>query len=55
MRAQRDGAFEFVITQPPGTDFEPWEAAGATWCFTGFGSDPREAEVRAAIEAGPGA
>ena len=53
VRAQRDGAFDFVITQPPGTDFEPWEAAGATWCFTGFGSDPREAEVRAAIEAGP--
>jgi alkanesulfonate monooxygenase SsuD/methylene tetrahydromethanopterin reductase-like flavin-dependent oxidoreductase (luciferase family) len=54
VRAERDGAFDFVITEPPGADFGPWQAAGATWCLTGFGSDPREAEVRAAIEAGPG-
>ena len=47
--------FDLVVTNPPGTDVGPWEAAGATWCLTGFGSDPREAEVRAAIEAGPGA
>ncbi len=54
VRAVRgDGPFEFVITERPGTDFAPWEAAGATWCLTGWRSDPKEAEVREAIEAGP--
>jgi alkanesulfonate monooxygenase SsuD/methylene tetrahydromethanopterin reductase-like flavin-dependent oxidoreductase (luciferase family) len=47
------GPFDVVITHKPGTDFGPWEAAGATWCLTGFGNDPREAEVREAIAAGP--
>ena len=52
--AELPGApFDVVITEPAGTDFGPWEAAGATWCLTGFGKDPREGEVRAAIEAGP--
>jgi len=46
--------FEIVVDNPPGTDPAPWAAAGATWCLTGFGATPREAEVRAAIEAGPG-
>ena len=55
VRAVHDGPFDFVVTDPAGADFGPWEAAGATWCLTGFGSDPREDEVRAAIEAGPGA
>ena len=41
-----------VVAEPAGTDFGQWEAAGATWCLTGFGSDPREAEVREAIAAG---
>ena len=36
-----------------GTDPAPWEQAGATWCLTGFGRDPTEAEVREAIDAGP--
>jgi hypothetical protein len=31
----------------------PWVAAGATWCLTGFGSQPRAAEVEAVIAAGP--
>jgi alkanesulfonate monooxygenase SsuD/methylene tetrahydromethanopterin reductase-like flavin-dependent oxidoreductase (luciferase family) len=48
------GPFEVVVDNPPGTDPAPWEAAGATWCLTGFGATPTEAEVRAAIEAGPG-
>jgi alkanesulfonate monooxygenase SsuD/methylene tetrahydromethanopterin reductase-like flavin-dependent oxidoreductase (luciferase family) len=52
-RAERDGAFDVVVTEPAGADFAPWEAAGATWCLSGFGNDPREAEVRTAIEAGP--
>jgi alkanesulfonate monooxygenase SsuD/methylene tetrahydromethanopterin reductase-like flavin-dependent oxidoreductase (luciferase family) len=46
--------FEIVVDMPPGTDFGPWEAAGASWCLTGFGQTPTEAEVGAAIDAGPG-
>jgi alkanesulfonate monooxygenase SsuD/methylene tetrahydromethanopterin reductase-like flavin-dependent oxidoreductase (luciferase family) len=46
--------FDFVVTNPAGEDPAPWEAAGATWCLTGFGQSPREDEVRAAIDAGPG-
>jgi alkanesulfonate monooxygenase SsuD/methylene tetrahydromethanopterin reductase-like flavin-dependent oxidoreductase (luciferase family) len=53
IQALRDGAagpFDVVVTNPPGTDPAPWEAAGATWCLTGFGPQPTEAEVRAAID-----
>jgi alkanesulfonate monooxygenase SsuD/methylene tetrahydromethanopterin reductase-like flavin-dependent oxidoreductase (luciferase family) len=45
--------FDVVVTTPPGEDLGPWVAAGATWCLTGFGPQPRQAEVRAAIDAGP--
>lgn len=44
--------FEIVVSNPAGTDPAPWDAAGATWCLTGFGQTPTEVEVRAAIEAG---
>jgi alkanesulfonate monooxygenase SsuD/methylene tetrahydromethanopterin reductase-like flavin-dependent oxidoreductase (luciferase family) len=44
---------DLVVTNPADVDPAPWEAAGATWCLTGFGKDPREDEVRAAIAAGP--
>jgi len=47
------GPFDLIATNPPGTDPGPWEAAGATWCLTGFGPSPTEAEVADAIEAGP--
>jgi alkanesulfonate monooxygenase SsuD/methylene tetrahydromethanopterin reductase-like flavin-dependent oxidoreductase (luciferase family) len=50
---ETDDPFDIVVTNPPGTDPAPWEAAGATWALTGFGRQPREAEVREAIEAGP--
>jgi alkanesulfonate monooxygenase SsuD/methylene tetrahydromethanopterin reductase-like flavin-dependent oxidoreductase (luciferase family) len=54
MRAGTDDPFEFVVEVPPGAAAEPWEAAGATWVLTDFGSPrPRLAEVREAIEAGP--
>jgi hypothetical protein len=56
-RSLRDpaaGPFDVVISEPPGTDFDPWIAAGATWCLTGFGQSPRRDEVLAAIDAGPG-
>ena len=53
IRAERNGAFDVVVSNPAGEDVRPWETAGATWCLTEFGPDPREEEVRAAIEAGP--
>ena len=55
VRTLRDGAegpYDIVVTNPAGTDRAPWEEAGATWCLTGFGAAPREAEVLEAIEAG---
>jgi hypothetical protein len=46
-------SFDLVVDLQLGADPGPWEAAGATWVLTGFDSQPREAEVRAAIDAGP--
>jgi alkanesulfonate monooxygenase SsuD/methylene tetrahydromethanopterin reductase-like flavin-dependent oxidoreductase (luciferase family) len=54
LRDPGSGPLEVVVTNAPGTDPAPWEAAGATWCLTGFGQVPAEDEVRAAIDAGPG-
>lgn len=48
----RDGQ-DLVITDPPGSDFGAWEQAGATWCLTGWDSQPRLDEVRGAILDGP--
>jgi alkanesulfonate monooxygenase SsuD/methylene tetrahydromethanopterin reductase-like flavin-dependent oxidoreductase (luciferase family) len=48
----RTDGFEVVVTNPPGTDPAPWEAAGATWCLTGFGPQPGLDEVREAIDVG---
>ena len=45
-----DQPFDIVITEPAGTDLEPWMAAGATWCLTGFSPQPTVDEVRAAID-----
>jgi alkanesulfonate monooxygenase SsuD/methylene tetrahydromethanopterin reductase-like flavin-dependent oxidoreductase (luciferase family) len=44
-------AFDLVVTNPAGTDPGPWEAAGATWCLTGFGPQPTRSEVERAIDA----
>jgi alkanesulfonate monooxygenase SsuD/methylene tetrahydromethanopterin reductase-like flavin-dependent oxidoreductase (luciferase family) len=50
----RGGApFDLVAEISPGQDPGPWEQAGATWVLTGFGRQPRLAEVREAIAAGP--
>jgi Coenzyme F420-dependent N5,N10-methylene tetrahydromethanopterin reductase and related flavin-dependent oxidoreductases len=55
LRAGNDDPFDLVVEIPIGADAAPWEAAGATWILTDFDSpQPRLAEVRAAIEAGPG-
>jgi alkanesulfonate monooxygenase SsuD/methylene tetrahydromethanopterin reductase-like flavin-dependent oxidoreductase (luciferase family) len=48
-RPEGDG-FEIVVTNPADVDPRPWEAAGATWCLTGFGPQPTLAEVAAAID-----
>jgi alkanesulfonate monooxygenase SsuD/methylene tetrahydromethanopterin reductase-like flavin-dependent oxidoreductase (luciferase family) len=45
--------FDIVAEIEPGDDPGPWEQAGATWVLTGFGRQPRLAEVREAIAAGP--
>jgi alkanesulfonate monooxygenase SsuD/methylene tetrahydromethanopterin reductase-like flavin-dependent oxidoreductase (luciferase family) len=47
------GPFDLAVTNAPGTDPAPWVAAGATWCLDGFGPQPKLADVRAAIAAGP--
>jgi alkanesulfonate monooxygenase SsuD/methylene tetrahydromethanopterin reductase-like flavin-dependent oxidoreductase (luciferase family) len=52
----RDGGltgFDLVVEVGAGADLAPWAEAGATWVLTEFGKQPREREVRAAIEAGP--
>jgi alkanesulfonate monooxygenase SsuD/methylene tetrahydromethanopterin reductase-like flavin-dependent oxidoreductase (luciferase family) len=53
LRDSAPGPFDLIAENPPGTDPAPWEAAGATWCLTGFGPSPTEAEVAEAIDAGP--
>src|SRR3954452_1062338 len=51
VRAERPGDdFEIVVTNPAGTDPQPWIEAGATWCLTGFANQPTIAEVEAAID-----
>jgi alkanesulfonate monooxygenase SsuD/methylene tetrahydromethanopterin reductase-like flavin-dependent oxidoreductase (luciferase family) len=45
--------FDLVAEIGPGEDPGPWAQAGATWVLTGFGRQPRLAEVREAIAAGP--
>jgi alkanesulfonate monooxygenase SsuD/methylene tetrahydromethanopterin reductase-like flavin-dependent oxidoreductase (luciferase family) len=56
LRQLRGGAlegFDVVVTNRPGTDLAPWEAAGATWCLTGWGPQPSAADVEAVVDAGP--
>ena len=45
--------FDIVVTNPAGTNLEPWARAGATWCLTGFSNQPQLAELRGVIETGP--
>src|SRR4051812_7720695 len=51
VRAERPGDdFEIVVTNPAGSDPQPWIDAGATWCLTGVDNQPTVAEVEAAID-----
>jgi alkanesulfonate monooxygenase SsuD/methylene tetrahydromethanopterin reductase-like flavin-dependent oxidoreductase (luciferase family) len=55
LRAGNDDPFDLVVEIPIGADAAPMEAAGATWILTDSDSlQPRLAEVRDAIKAGPG-
>jgi alkanesulfonate monooxygenase SsuD/methylene tetrahydromethanopterin reductase-like flavin-dependent oxidoreductase (luciferase family) len=47
----RGPGYEVVVTNPPGTDWAPWVAAGATWGLTGFGPTPAVVDVERAIDA----
>ena len=51
LREPDAGGFEVVVENPPGTDPGPWIEAGATWCLTGFSSQPTRREVLEAIDA----
>jgi alkanesulfonate monooxygenase SsuD/methylene tetrahydromethanopterin reductase-like flavin-dependent oxidoreductase (luciferase family) len=51
LRDPAAGDFEVVVTNPAGTDPGPWIEAGATWCLTGFGSQPTRREVEETIDA----
>lgn len=53
LRADPATPFDFAAENPPGADLEPWVEAGATWCLTGFDSQPAREHVSAVIEAGP--
>jgi alkanesulfonate monooxygenase SsuD/methylene tetrahydromethanopterin reductase-like flavin-dependent oxidoreductase (luciferase family) len=55
LRGGRMDGFDVVVTNRPGTDLGPWEAAGATWCLTGWGPEPPAAAVEAVVDAGPAA
>lgn len=48
-----DAPFDLIVTNPAGTDPAPWIEAGATWCLSGFGPQPTQAQVEQAIDAGP--
>jgi alkanesulfonate monooxygenase SsuD/methylene tetrahydromethanopterin reductase-like flavin-dependent oxidoreductase (luciferase family) len=51
VRAVRPGDdFDIVVANSAGTDPRPWEEAGATWCLTGFGNQPRIHELEEAID-----
>jgi alkanesulfonate monooxygenase SsuD/methylene tetrahydromethanopterin reductase-like flavin-dependent oxidoreductase (luciferase family) len=51
LREPAAGDFEVVVTNPAGTDPEPWIEAGATWCLSGFGSQPSRRAVEETIDA----
>jgi alkanesulfonate monooxygenase SsuD/methylene tetrahydromethanopterin reductase-like flavin-dependent oxidoreductase (luciferase family) len=53
LRGPDAGLFDLVVTNGARTDPQPWVDAGATWCLTGFGPQPKLAAVRGAIKAGP--
>lgn len=47
---ESDRPFDVVVDNPPEEDPAPWAEAGATWCLTGFGMQPKLDAVRATID-----
>jgi alkanesulfonate monooxygenase SsuD/methylene tetrahydromethanopterin reductase-like flavin-dependent oxidoreductase (luciferase family) len=54
LRAGDANHFDLVVEIEAGEVAAPWEAAGATWVLTEFGSQPKLGEAEATIDAGPG-
>ena len=52
-RSPDQGPFDLVVEIDPGADAAGWSRAGATWVLTGFGPQPRQAEVHQTIADGP--
>jgi alkanesulfonate monooxygenase SsuD/methylene tetrahydromethanopterin reductase-like flavin-dependent oxidoreductase (luciferase family) len=48
-----DDDYAVAVTNRPGTDPGPWIEAGANWCLTGWGPDPKRADVERVIDEGP--
>ena len=52
-RASDGSSFDVAVEIQPGTDPAPYEAAGATWCLTGFGPGATADQVRGTLDDGP--
>jgi hypothetical protein len=48
-RSPDQGPFDLIVEIDPGAEVAPWSQAGATWVLTGFGPQPRQAEVHHVI------
>jgi alkanesulfonate monooxygenase SsuD/methylene tetrahydromethanopterin reductase-like flavin-dependent oxidoreductase (luciferase family) len=53
MRPADRGPFDLVVEIDPADESAPWLEAGATWVLTGFGPQPRQADVLQVIADGP--
>jgi alkanesulfonate monooxygenase SsuD/methylene tetrahydromethanopterin reductase-like flavin-dependent oxidoreductase (luciferase family) len=52
LRGSLDG-FDLVITEPPGSDPDPWVRVGATWFLAGAGAAATADDLDTIITAGP--
>ena len=52
-RRPDQGPFDLIVEIDPGAEVAPWGEVGATWVLTGFGPQPRQAEVLEVIDDGP--
>jgi hypothetical protein len=48
-RSPDQGPFDLIVEIDPGAEVALWSQAGATWVLTGFGPQPRQAEVHHVI------
>ena len=52
-RGPNAASFDVAVEIEPGADPAPYQAAGATWCLTGFGPGATTDRVRGVLRAGP--